>query len=131
MKKKTRNLLLAFSFLAVVTFLIFNSSSGWIFVKFNGTLYVASSTGSEDYPVTEKIGTIQNRTFSFLKPFTNNSSNAFPSGTELYSTQYDSEYDYELIVKYKNEYYSVTNTEKTKNWGDSIKLKMKDGKITP
>ena len=119
-KKLRRFVIIIFIFL-FIRIVLANLSGGWIYVKFNGNLYVANTEYSEAYAVKEKVGTIQEKIFKLIKPYKNNQSNGFPVGTELYSTDNQSE----LIVKYIDKYYLLQDVEKTVNARNGAKVKIK------
>lgn len=103
MKKKISKILIGIAILFGLGLFAFNMSYGWLYVKFDGKVYVANGSGSEDYPINEQVGSVQNKIPKIIKPFGNNQSNGFPYGTELYAS-YDQT---QLIAKFGDKYYPL------------------------
>lgn len=111
--------------LLVLGLFAFNMSNGWTYVKVNGNLYVANSNGVEEYPIKEKVGSVNQRVFNILKPLKNDQSNGFPNGTELYSDDNTSR----VIAKFNDKYYILEDINKAENWGNGLKMKIKNNTI--
>lgn len=67
----------------ILIFLLINNSDGWIYVKVDGELFVANSlsSGDDEKLIKEKIGVVESKIPSVIKPLFNNTSNGFPNGT--------------------------------------------------
>lgn len=122
MKKKYTKILIGIVILLVIGLFAFNMSGGWLYVKLDGKLYVANSGGSEDYPIKEQIGCVQDKIVSIIKPFRNTQSNGFPYGTQLYASDDTSQ----IIAKFGDKYYQLQDIDTAENWGNGIKVKIKN-----
>lgn len=125
MNKKLKKILFIIVFLLIGGLFIFNRSGGWLYVKFDGKVYVANTGGGQDYSIGKQLGCVQNKIPKLIKPYIDNQSNGFPYGTEIY----DSEYPNQIFIKYGDKYYPLQDIDKAENWGNGINVKIRNNKI--
>lgn len=125
MNKKITKISIGIAILIVIGLFVFNMSWGWLYVKFDGNVYVANRGGSEDYSIKEQVGCVQNKIPKIIKPFGNNQSNGFPYGTQLYASDDPTQ----LFAKFGDKYYPLQDIERAEGWGNAIKIKIKNNNV--
>ena len=95
----------------------------WTYLKYDNTLYVLCSPVVDPEQVKEvkktKIGTVKKEIFVFLKPKSNNESNGFRKGTEIYTSDTG-----QVIIKFKDEFYPLENTATADGWGNGVQIRL-------
>lgn len=87
--KKYKNLIIGGIVVTIVILTVFIKSNGWTYVKYNNELYITNTSGMQDVSdiISEKVGQVEIKVSSFLKPIINNSSNGFTKGSEIYKAK--------------------------------------------
>lgn len=128
---KTYKLVGGILIIVISLFLYINGSDEYIYVKYNGNLYMITGETTED--VGAYLGKVYSKVPLFIKPIIDNQSNGFPIGTELYSggkggvSMVGEETEY-IYVKFDEKYWYLYNT-KTMGALNGYKVKIRDGKV--
>lgn len=118
--KKYKNLIIGGIVVTIVILTVFIKSNGWTYVKYNNELYITNTSGMQDVSdiISEKVGQVEIKVSSFLKPIINNSSNGFTKGSEIYKSKIENT----ILIKYNGKFFQGVNVKETENWGNGIKL---------
>ncbi len=97
----------------------------WTYLKYNNNLYALDTYKAIEEPLDEtklsRLGQVDKEVPIFIKP--NNVSNGLPRGTEIYTLIKTSD-KYEVIVKFKNKFYTLVNIEHVEGWGNGVKARL-------
>ena len=112
-------------------FLYINSSDEYIYIKYNGNLYIITGETSEEGGA--YLGKVESKAPLFTKPLIDNQSNGFPIGTKLYFggkggvSMVGEETEY-IYVKFDEKYWYLYNA-KTMGPLNGYKVKIREGKV--
>ena len=100
------------------------SRTAWTYLKYDNKLYVLCSpeilTQEQLKSIKlTKVGTVKREIFAFFKPRSNNVSNGFKKGTEIYSSDVG-----EVLIKFKGEFHSLEDTATADGWGNGIQVRL-------
>lgn len=128
---KTYKLVGGILIIVISLFLYVDGSDEYIYVKYNGNLYMITGETTEE--VGEYLGKVYSKVPLFIKPIIDNQSNGFPIGTELYSggkggvSMVGEETEY-IYVKFDEKYWYLYNA-KSMGALNGYKVKIRSGKI--
>lgn len=128
---KTYKLVGGILIMVISLFLYVNSSYEYIYVKYNGNLYIITGENSEE--VGAYLGKVKSKVPLFTKPLMDNQSNGFPIGTELYSggkggvSMVGEQTEY-IYVKFDEKYWYLYNA-KSMGALNGYKVKIRSGKV--
>ncbi|MDY4078400.1 MAG: hypothetical protein SOY42_06390 [Clostridium sp.] len=117
--------------IVISLFLYINKSNEYIYVKYNGNLYIITGETSKEVGV--YLGKVESKVPLFIKPLIDSQSNGFPIGTELYSggkggvSMIGEQTEY-IYVKFDEKYWYLYNA-KSMGALNGYKVKIRSGKV--